>query len=1180
MIIGLCIASATSGLLAQSAQVLHPAPAARATLEAARSGIADVQGWYRMPALHGDTLVFVSEGDLWSVSLSGATSPQGTIAARLTTNEGIEELPAISPDGALIAFVATYEGPAEIYTMPIFGGLPVRRSWDGGGRINFVGWRDNDTLLWSSNANTTVPRSRTNTLNIRTGVRLAIPLDQCDDAQFIADTNQLVFTRLPMQGSHTDRYKGGTAQNLWKFTLPQPPADASGTWTTGAEATPLTPDYIGTSKRPHWWAAQSRVVFTTDRDGYMNLWSMRSDGTDLRQHTRHTGMDIGMTSLHGAKVVYQLGADLRVADLGTNTDSKLIINLASDLDQTRERWITNPMSAATSTAISQTGDRVVITTRGKVFVFPVKQGRVVEADPRDGIRYRDARFMPDGKSILAFSDESGELELTTLPANGVGSPQQLTTDGQTVRWQSRPSPDGKRIAHTDKLQRLWVYDIESSANTLVEENQVENLDWLSWSPDSQWLAYASPSNNQFVQIKLYNAATKQSVIATSDRYDNYAPAWSKDGKWLYFLSDRTLRSVVGSPWGPRAPEPFLDKPTRIYQIALTKGLRSPFAPDDEFFSAAEKAKEDAKKQEEKQEQKKEKEAKKEEPKPDAPVANAAADIAGQALQNPPGQASDDKVKDDKKKDDVVVTIDTDGLAQRLDVLPIPAGNYSNLLAGDGTLYWQSFDAASPEAATLRVLKITNQKPEAKTVASGIRSAQLSGDRKKLLIQVGDNLHVVDAGDSEAKLDDKSQIDMSGWSLAITPRDEWRQMFIDSWRLLRDYFYDRNMHGVDWKGVLNKYLPLVERVRDRRELADLLSMMTGELSALHHFVNGGDIRQATDNITFGFLGADLVPTAEGWLVRRIYEADPDEPQLRSPLLEPSVGMRGGDVILAINGVSVANMPIYPMTHPATNLRNQAGKQVLLRVRASQPAADGQQERDIIVRPMTVGDDGNLRYRSWQVERRNLVEQWGGGDIGYVHLRAMGNENFSEFARDFYPVYTRKGLILDVRDNRGGNIDSWLLSRLSRKAWMYWNQHAGRSPSWNMQYAFRGHMVCLVNERTASDGEAFAEGFKRLGLGKVIGTRTWGGEIWLSSSNNIVDGGIATAGEFGVFDEKGTWLVEGHGVEPDIVVDNLPHETFLGEDRQLKAAVDHLKELIASQPVEIPSVPPTPNKSFKK
>jgi tricorn protease len=257
-----------------------------------------------------------------------------------------------------------------------------------------------------------------------------------------------------------------------------------------------------------------------------------------------------------------------------------------------------------------------------------------------------------------------------------------------------------------------------------------------------------------------------------------------------------------------------------------------------------------------------------------------------------------------------------------------------------------------------------------------------------------------------------------------------------------------------------------------------------------------------------------------------------------------------------------------------LRQKADKQVLLHVKPKEGEA-----RDVIVHPFSSFAASDLRYHEWEFTRRTRVETESKNDIGYIHLRAMGTDNIAEWAKGYFPVFNRKGLIIDVRHNRGGNIDSWILNRLLRKAWMYWNQHAGRAPSWNMHQAFRGHMVVLCDERTASDGEAFSEGFKRLGMGKVIGKRTWGGEIWLSSSNFLVDRGIATAAEYGVFGPDGTWLVEGHGVDPDIIVDNPPHATFKGEDAQLAAAIKHLQELIAKDPREIPPVPPLPDKSFK-
>jgi len=417
---------------------------------------------------------------------------------------------------------------------------------------------------------------------------------------------------------------------------------------------------------------------------------------------------------------------------------------------------------------------------------------------------------------------------------------------------------------------------------------------------------------------------------------------------------------------------------------------------------------------------------------------------------------------------------------------------------------------------------------------------------------------------------EKKVDLSGWTFSLDPRQEWREMFVESWRLMRDYFYDPNMHGVDWPGMLKKYQPLVERVTDRAELSDLIADMVGELSALHTFVQGGDYRSGPDHVPSAGLGATLVrdEARHGWRLDHIYRSDPDYPERRSPLLKPDLKLAEGDVIEAINGVSVA-----PPARPEPPLRNQAGRQVLLSVRS----ANAKSPRDVIVTPIDPGRESDLRYEDWEYTRRLRVEELGHGDLGYVHLRTMGARDIADWAREFYPVYNRQGLIIDVRHNGGGNIDSWILEKLMRKAWFFWQARVG-SPTWNMQYAFRGHMVVLCDERTGSDGEAFTEGFRRLGLGKVIGTRTWGGEIWLSFDNLLVDKGIASAAEFGVYGPEGKWLIEGHGVDPDIVVDNLPHATFEGEDAQLKAAIDYLQEQIRLHPITIPPAPPRPNKAF--
>ncbi len=1058
-----------------------------------------VRGYYRFPTIHGDTVVFTAEGDLWTVPAEGG------VARRLTSHPGEESHAAISPDGKTVAFSAQYEGPTEVYTMPLAGGLPTRQTWEGE-QAEVVGWTPGGKVLYATRHHSTLPDVQLVEVDPSTRATTVLPLSQASDGCYEKGT--LFFTRLPFQGSHTKRYQGGTAQRLWR-------------WDGKGEAKLLTGDFPGTSKTPMWW--QGRIYFASDRDGTMNLWSMNPDGSDLRQLTRHTGWDLASPALSEGRIVYQLGADIHLYDIATGRDATVPVTLVSDLDQMREHWIAKPWDYLTSAHLSPDGDRVALTARGQVFVAPVKQGRLVEATRHQGVRYRQARFMPDGKSLAALSDESGEVEWWRLPANGVGAPEQITRGGSVLRFDGVPSPDGAWIAFTDKNLSLWLADAKSGATTKVATAPDEGIGDLAWSPDSRWLAYVIPAANTFGQIVLYDVAGHESVALTSDRTDSSSPAWSPDGKWIYFLSDRNLATVVPSPWGVGQPEPYIAHPTKLYAVALATGERFPFRPDDELEAkpAAEKRRGNGR----------------------------GKDEAGE------------------KKAAVTVSLDRAGLETRVYEVPAPAGNYTSLATNGKRLFWLARTPGGRRGGTLTVLDVTNEDPKPKTLAEGVHDYELSADGAKVLVRTESALAVVDAG-AKGKADvEEGKVDLSGWKLSVIPREEWRQMFTEAWRLERDYFYDRGMNGVDWPAMRTKYAPLVDRVTDREELSDILAQMVSELSALHIFVRGGDVREGVDRIEPASLGAVLQrdEAAGGWKVAHVYRADPDYPDELSPLARPGVGVADGDVIRMINGVDTLSVP-----DPAELLRGQAGRQVLLRV------ASGTDVRDVVVEPITQRAADDLRYTEWELTRRERVEKESHGTIGYVHLRAMTGRNYAEWARAFYPVFDRAGLIVDVRHNRGGNIDSWILEKLMRRAWFYWQPRLGQ-PSWNMQYAFRGHVVVLVDERTASDGEAFAEGFRRLGLGKVIGRRTWGGEIWLSSSNVLVDKGIATAAETGVYGPQGDWLIEGWGVEPDIVVDNPPHATYEGGDAQLEAAVAYLEKQIAEHPTPVPPVPAYPSRA---
>ena len=1072
------------------------------------------QGYYRFPAIHGDTLVFTAEGDLWVVGIRGGR------AERLTSNPGLETNAAISPDGRTVAFTGTYEGPADVYTMPMAGGLPTRRTFQGGATV--VGWTPDGGVLYATRNYSTLPNTELAKLDTATDTPRLVPLAQAAEGAYDPAGTTLFFTRQAFQGSHTRRYRGGTTQNLWR-------------WTAGdAEARPLTADYAGTSKTPMVW--QGRVYFLSDRDGTVNLWSMTPDGGDARQHTHHDGWDIRGAALSDGRIVYQLGADLWLYTIASGDDHLVPITLASDLDQTREHWVTSPLEYLTAAHLSPTGDRVVLTARGQAFVAPVGPGRLVEASRKPGARYRSARFAPDGRSVYALSDQTGETEWWRLPANGVGDAERLTSGAAVIRFDGILSPDGKFLAYGDKNRDLWLFDVARKVSTRIASSGEGEFFDLAWSPDSKWLAYVEPTVT-FSRIMLHSVVEGRAVPLTSDRVDSYSPAWSPDGQWLYFLSDRNFQTVVGAPWGARQPEPFFDRQTKIYQLALTTGLRSPFQPPNELV------KEDSARR---------------------TVSSSALPAASAARNRRPAADTTRKAAADSARP---VRIALDGIQGRIFEVPVAPGNYGDLAVNGSRLFWTVQDPAVGARRHLMALDVKSDPGEPVRLVEDVRWYELSADGKKLLLRKGDDLQVIEAGaTANATLGPKTKVDLSGWSFSFPPREEWRQMFIEAWRLERDYFYDRGMHGNDWPAILQRYLPLVDRVTDRDELSDLLAQMVSNLSALHTFVRGGDVRRGRDQVQPGFLGATLQrdSAAGGWRVDHVYRSNPDYPSQLSPLARPDVAVSEGDVIQMIDGVATLGV-----ADPALLLRNQANRQVRLRVRDRR----GDSTREVIAVPVTAARAEELRYDDWEYSRRLLVDSASRGQIGYVHLRAMGSDDIAQWFREFYPVFNRQGLIVDVRHNRGGNIDSWILGRLIRKAWMYWQPRVG-NPYWNMQWAFRGHLVLLVDEWTASDGEAFSEGFRRLGLGRIIGARTWGGEIWLTSSNVLVDRGIATAAEFGVYGPEGAWLIEGHGVDPDSVVDNLPHATFGGGDAQLQAGLAYLEQQIREHPVGVPPAPAYP------
>jgi tricorn protease len=1066
--------------------------------------------YYRFPAVRGDTVVFTAEGDLWKVASKGGT------AQRLTTHASAETNAAISPDGQWIAFSASYEGAQEAYVMPIAGGIPKRISFENA-TVTVLGWSAQGEVL-VSHQNDTGPALNTiiasiNPTNLQ---RIIFPISDANEASLDESGKTLYFTRFGVhhRNDSIKKYRGGALAQVWSFDL-----------TSKKEAVKLFSGETSNFKNPMIF--KSRLYFLSDKDGFFNLYSSNTDGSNIQQLSKHKDWEVRNAKLGDGKIAYQLGADLHVYDINAKNDENLAINLVSDFEQQRPRHVKNPLEFLTSVQVANKEERLIFTARGQLSVAGLGNQRRVDIQIPAGSRARNAVFSADDKWIYAFVDATGENEIWRFPSNGLGKGEQLTKDADFHRTGLFPSPDGKFLAHTDKRGRLWLLELANKSNQIIDDafnNGGDAHNDVQWSPDSKTIAVVRGTNSQKRnQIGVYSLESKQLQFVTSDNYESYSPAFSPDGRWMYFLSNRNFQATNGAPWGDRNMGPYFEKRTGIYALALQEGLRFPFKADDELSKAAPKAEVSAE-------------------------AKAGDSKATDANKTETTKTETAKTEAPKKSNAVQFA----GLANRLYQVPIAAGNYRQLSVDDKRLYFVESEAG--ERTSLKTLAINKNSPSTDVFAAGVRDYDLSLDKKRIYLRTSD-FYIVEAGAKAPNDLSKAKVQVNDWSIASSPKLEWKQMYGDAWRMHRDYLFDSNMRGVDWKKMYTKYLPLVDRVTDRAELNDVLSLLISEVSTLHSQIRPGEIRRASADAQASSLGAVFSRTKQGYRIDQIYRSSAELPNERAPLDSPDLDIKEGDIVKAINGKDVTQARDI-----SDLLLNQADKQVLLQIqRGNNPA------RNVIVTPVAMGKHANLRYTDWELSRAEQVEKASQGKIGYLHLRAMGASDIASFARDFYSNITREGLIIDVRRNNGGNIDSWIIEKLLRQAWVFWNSPY-RQPYVNMQQTFRGHLVVLIDEMTYSDGETFAAGVQALKLGPLVGKRTAGAGIWLSDQNTLIDNGVMRAGENGQFSTKdGRWLVEGVGVAPDVEVENPPHASFKGEDKQLETAISLLQKKLKEQPI---------------
>ena len=1061
---------------------------------------AESEGYYRAPSLVDSTLVFSSEGDIWRADLANGA------ASRLTTHPSMESQAALSPDGQTIAYVANYSGTNEIYTIPVGGGLPTQLSFENAA-VNIQHWVDNETLLYSTNARPAAPSTWTlKTVNKDTQATETLPVADAMSGYLAENDGKrtLYFVQfgIQMATDNTNFYRGGMRGRLWRFALDE----------KNAEAEPLLADVLADIRDPMVFG--ERLYFVSDQDERANIWSTDLSGDDLRQITQLKDWSIREVSLaHGADqghLVFRQGADLYILDLMTATSERLNVTISSDHPEMRNRWIKKPLKYLTSVRYADEVEKVLLTARGKMAIVGVDQSRLVNVNTPTTSRNRSGLLSLDGESVYALNDQSGELEIWRFSASGGAEAEQLTQDGKGWKRNLQLSRDGNWLSYEDDTGALWLLNIESGkANRVLKESDgFEPYGQLAWSPDGQYFAVAHTRLGELrPRILLHSITDGKQAYVTTSKYASRAPRFSADGKWLYYLSERNFTATPSSPWVDRDFGTAFQRRNIVLANALTADATFPFAPKTELSSEPEAAKEDDAEEEEDE--------------------TSALELAWE------------------------------GLSERLYQVPVPANNYRSLEINEERLFLQVAPERPEEKPLVQTTKVKAQ-PKLETFANEIESFSMSQDGKKLVLfkrdPNGENHQIllVPAADKMPKDLADSTFKTSAWQFQITPKEEWRQIFHDAWLMHRERFFDANLRGVDWPAMKTKYQPLLDRISSRDELNDVFKLMMAELNALHSQVGGGDMPQDPNSTTPGLLGAVLSVDAKGARIEHIYRYDAELPANAPPLAHPDVDAQVGDLITAINGTALTNR-----SELSQALQNQVGKQVLLDLQR------GRATLQTVVKPVDPRTEAQLRYQDWVQNNRTTVEDRD-ANIGYLHLQSMVGRDVGSFATEFHANNHKYGIIIDVRRNNGGNVDSWLISHLMREAWAFWNPPRSE-PYVNIQRAFRGHLVVLADERTYSDGETFTAAIKHFGIADVIGRTTAGAGVWLNNSNRHSDGGIARVAQFPVFNMQGDWIVEGHGVTPTIEVVNYPHATFNGEDAQLDAAIEYLQEKIQQAPI---------------
>jgi tricorn protease len=1047
------------------------------------------------PAVSARHIAFQYDGDLWIANRDGSS------ARRLTTHAGVETNPRFSPDGEWLAFTGEYDGNTDVFVVPVAGGAPVRLTWHPGSDVVQDWTPDGRAVLFRSQRVVYTNRhAQLFTVPVTGGQPEAVPVPHAAKAAFSPDGRRIAYTPLADATDQWKHYRGGRTARIWLY-------DRSD---HGVVEIPQ-PEGRSNDTDPVWLG--DRVYFRSDRNGEFNVFAYHVATGRIDQLTQYEDHPVMAVSGGAGALVYEQAGYLHVMDPATGGSQRLRIALTTDLADARPR-LASGAQYLRNHHLSPSGARAVYEYRGDIVTVPAEHGDIRYLTASSDSHERSPAWSPDGRSIAWFSDASGEYELVVAPQDGRGEGRRYRIDGAGFYEDPKWSPDGARISFTDNSWTVYVLELATGALRKVASEPVYGPNKTlhhAWSPDSRWLAYTLNTRTYFQQVHLYEVATGRSTVVTEGLADVAEPVFDANGKYLWFFASTDAGPV--REWFAQSNQD-MELTGTLYLAVLDRGVDSPLKRRSDEETPG----------------------------------DAASAVARQGAGAPAGQ---------DEADPPPVTIDFDGLAERIVTVPVGQGQFRLLQPGPaGQLYY----LRSQDGGGWGLRRFDLEKREEETLLPGAVAYTLSASRKKVLARVGQNWLIADAG----KIDpSKGRIATGDIRVRVDPRAEWRQMLREAWRINRDYFYDPGMHGADWDAVWVRYEPFLEHMTNREDAARVIRWMLSELAVGHSYSGGGDYGARPDRVPGGLLGADYDVADGRYRFARVFGGLNWTPALRSPLTEPGVDVQAGEYLLAVDGVD-----LRPPENLFSRFENTAGRQVQITVG---PRPDGRGARTVTVVP--VESEMALRNRDWVEGNIRKVHEATNGRVAYVYVPNTTSLGHEYFKRYFFPQAHMDAIIVDERYNGGGQVADYYIDILRRPYSAHWATRYGadiRTPI----AAIDGPKVMIIDETAGSGGDLLPWMFREYGLGKLVGRRTWGGLVGILGFPVLMDGGSVTAPNLAFWTEAEGFGIENVGVPPDIEVEQWPADVIAGRDPQLERAIEQvLMELEASPPAK-PVRPPFP------